>query len=126
MKKITAIVGLPGSGKTEYAKSLNDQAILIDDPKLFENDVEPFLNGDKDIVITDPWFCLTVVRAAAEIHFKNYGFEVTWVFFENDVKACTENYKRRHPTKNVSHDIKWFSSKYSIPENTVTVPVWKP
>ncbi len=127
MGRIIAIAGLPASGKTTYAKNLQakESAILIDDPKAWE-DIEAVLltNQDRTIIITDPHFCSTGARINATTRLFSWGFEVTWIFFENDLNACIENYKRRHHGK-MSADLAWFSKNYTIPENSTIIPVWK-
>lgn len=75
------------------------------------------------MIITDPYLCIEKNRKIAEERFESRGFEISWIFFENDVKACEANYARR--SGGTSSDIAWFSKQYEIPVNVDTKPVWR-
>lgn len=127
MGRVIAIVGLPASGKTYYARQLETQnpgSILIDDPRNWE-EIRTVIAGfkTKTFIITDPWLCLDRNRVLAESKLNKLGFKVEWIFFENDPQACKANDYRRE-TNSIS-DISWFSSQYTIPENAKVIPVWK-
>jgi predicted kinase len=131
--KFVLVAGLPGSGKTFYAKARSsaEGLLLIDDPRPetggFGAAVEG-LQGHKGAVITDPWFCSPVTRAAAEkvirTAFPEAVFE--WVFFEPDVEACAKNLWRRATqgdTRKVT--LQAFVSVYVLPPGVERLPVWK-
>jgi hypothetical protein len=132
--KVIMVAGLPGSGKTTWAKNRGDRSFLVDDPR--ETKELPsleFLTQKKyeEIVIVDPWFCLEFNRKNAEKIVKNaYGIEPEWVFFENDTENCFYNVMIRNDGRMVLEFIKNISKKYEIPNEIfgrpVTVlPVWK-
>lgn len=132
--KITMIIGLPGSGKSELAKNmLLENSIIIDDPKDLEKDVLNKLKGKTyaEVIITDPWMCIESARDQAEaILFYNFP-EASFlsIFFENDLQACEENIKRRQrqgDTRNIGNQAKYFSKRYSIPQGMTPKKVWRP
>lgn len=131
MGQVIAIVGLPASGKTTYAKELMssdpEHFVLIDDPKNYTRDIENVLKSlppDTTAIITDPHLCVTRLRETLVERFSRLGFEISWIFFENDPEACKKNYVRRHSREKFA-DIRWFSSEYQVPSDVIPVPVWK-
>lgn len=120
--KIIFVVGLPGSGKTCFAKTLG--GVLVDDPK----GLEDFPKYRVDLlIVADPMLCVLKTREEGEEVLRDrYGdFESEYVFFENDPSQCLSNSKRRKD-KPVEDSIFWLSSMYQIPEGIIPIKCWKP
>ncbi len=127
--KFLLVAGLPGSGKTHYAKRL-DYDLLIDDPKDLHADVLDKISNHKKVIIVDPWFCLKDIRDKTESILKNHFFacEVLWIFFENDLKSCLKNIRRRKEngdTRVIEDQVKYFHQYYVIPQIAAMRPVYK-
>jgi hypothetical protein len=122
-QQVLCIAGLPGSGKTCYAKTFQDR-LLVDDPKDLSVISEALATG-KDLVITDPHFCLSGIRILVEEYFRKVGSSVSWVFFENDPEACKENLTVRNDGRLVTNTLQLYAKKYQIPPNSVILPVWR-
>lgn len=121
--RIVLIAGLPASGKTHYARSLG--GILIDDPQEGFSEF-PDLHDCDLLVVTDPYFCMTLLRSYAEkLMLARYPeADIEWVFFENDPEQCQINARSR-PNKPVSKFIDQLSDNYTVPVGAMTVPVYR-
>ena len=87
MMRAILVIGLPGSGKTTYAKTLG--GLLVDDPMYLTNT----LNGPEPlVVITDP---MAVSASRKSIEARISDRELTLVCFENDPVACWANLEHR-------------------------------
>ena len=136
MTKVTMLVGLPGSGKTTYAKTLLDNAVLFDDPSASPKGLEALRKHIQEvggnIVVTDVYAIKRDVRALADEKLRGWGVaQIDWVFFENDPEACIVNIKRRNeqePRFRLIPDgyVREASRQYEIPESFPVVPVYKP
>jgi len=120
--KIIFVVGLPGSGKTSYAKTIG--GVLVDDPKGLDD--FPLERVDL-LVVSDPMLCVLKTREEGEeVLRERYGdFETEYIFFENDPCQCLSNSQRRKD-KPVEDSIFWLSSMYQIPEGIIPIKCWKP
>lgn len=115
------VVGLPASGKTEYARSLGPGWIIIDDPE-GPDDLPRTLT--RDTVITSPHFCRPEALAGVmrEARRRWPGVTPEVVFFRNDPEACARNAMRR-PGKEVRGLIAGLSRVYAPPADAR--PVWR-
>lgn len=89
--KITLIIGLPGSGKTHYAKTL--PGVLVDDPR--SPDDFPVTNAD--LVICDPTLTHPKIKEAALSFLRDRYPEAEVVIhsFTNNPRQCVENVRAR-------------------------------
>lgn len=123
--KIKAFIGLPGSGKSfvinEYLNK--DNFLVFDDPKNI-NEFPDFFDGD--IIIADCHLCLEDVRSKfLEIITKKYpNHSIELNYFENNPEQCLINSLYRKDGRKVSNTIKKYSAKYTIPENSIIIPVF--
>lgn len=118
MTKIHLIIGLPGSGKTHYAKTVLGHLPLVDDIKdqCELLDVEEF-------VITDPNFCdaYVIVMAEQNLAMRYPNLEISLVYFENDPEKAMANVKRRNDDRWVEPTIKRFSRVYHPPKDALKI-----
>ena len=127
-KKVTFIVGLPGSGKSYYLKAhMKDfeGALILDDPSVtLVGTLQALLPIFDQIVIVDPILCMKTRREIAERIFE--GWKKTWIFFENDFKACWDNVQFRNDKRLVSQlYISTLSAMYDTPEGVSTLPIYR-
>ena len=125
---IILLVGLPGSGKTELAKSLKERlgnvsrsVRIIDDPD--ENTDLSLIKDSEIAIISDVNLCDSSIykqaidRLARE--FDKHLHEVQALFFENDEEQCKKNILYRQSKgdrRNVSATLKRFSKIYVPPK----------
>jgi hypothetical protein len=148
MSKITMIVGLPGSGKTTYAKELlcgKWATKLFDDPSVDEKGIEAlrlYVRNGSNAIVTDVYCITPDVRALAVEKMRSwsqdewnrhslYKIEIEWIFFANDPEACIANIKRRNqenPNFRLIPDglVREASRHYVIPDGATVIPVYKP
>jgi len=145
MAKVTIIVGLPGSGKSElvadrasgcpgvcvedFMKGSRHTSHRFPDSIHYPHLIRALRDG-KDCIIADIAYCDTGRRLEAEQILLADVAElvIDWVFFDNDKDACITNVKRRNRTT-LAHDlmmIEEFSAKYMPPQGVPAVPVWRP
>lgn len=131
MSRIVVIVGLPGSGKThlgeQMAKELN--CLFVDDVSYscaIQGLYDLFINLAKHpvSVIADPQLCVSDNRRYAQRLLTELGFDVEWIFFENDTFHCLANCTGRGKD-NTRVDIQVLCQFYDIPEGEDVRPVWK-
>ena len=116
-------MGLPGSGKSTLGKELESQGYLfIDDVSLcglgsFWYAIEQDVNK---IAIADVFLCrkkdIKKCRSLFSILTK-CGYELEWVFFENNVEKCLKNVEKRNDGRIVEGLVRQLSKEYVIPEN---------
>ena len=109
MNKIIVIVGLPGSGKTFLGNQLSDNDnILLDD---FEYSKEYFFDISKNYILTNPYFCTTskenIISKLPTV------FEISFIFFENNLENCWYNVQNRQEYKKICYSfMKHLSDNY--------------
>lgn len=128
-KKAIIIVGLPGSGKTHLA-----QQKLAENPsfKLFDDlDQSRFgelldaMDWHKDVIITGPHLIKADAQKVCQELMSGSGYEMEWIFFENDPGQCLINIMRRDDGRKVEGTIQHFSGIYTYPEGAVVLPVYR-
>ena len=129
MKKVSFLVGLPGSGKTHYLEAHASEYtgyLKLDDPSVFQNRASMLevIALYSKIVVADPLLCRKVVREVAMEMFKD--FEQTWIFFENSPIPCMTNICYRMDSREISPNfIRSLSRGYEIPEGSTVLPVFR-
>jgi hypothetical protein len=134
IKKVILVVGLPGSGKTTYARNhlMTDDTFLIDDPNrdttLFD---QAEASGKSNVVICDPLLILKEPEHIEAFLKKRYGesIDFEWLYFENDRDSAWSNHCKRNETdpRVINEKFhKHLSESYRIPENAIVIPVYKP
>lgn len=125
MAQVTFIIGLPGSGKSFLAKTLEASSInpvmLIDDPTTLDLSK---LDNTLDVIVTDPHLCNPRIKANAVDIFKKRGYLINFIFFENNVEKCLKNIEYRNDDRIISRS-GLESFRYSIPENVPTIEIWQ-
>lgn len=141
MSDITLIIGLPSSGKTEYAKHPKfSDCMKFDDPFLHYRFPESFIDDtntwalaacllhSRNVLVNDPHLCNITARQ----QFIGWLFEhsctppcIKLIFFENDSEQCVKNSKLNQ-NKEVERYINHLSTNYHIPLNHTILPVYAP
>ena len=111
------IIGLPGSGKTYLA---NKEYVplgytLIDDPK-DKTEAKQLALRKIDLVICDPFLCDPKVRKSCVDFFLKEGYEIEYIYFENNPKCAADWIEFRNQTeyRNISKETAVWN--YQIPE----------
>lgn len=124
--KVILLVGLPGSGKTTFARNLYGPRgyVILDDPRDPKEVEDALLRASNapGVVIADPHLVRRSTRACAARVLQ--GHDVEWVFFENNPDAAEANVLRRTDGRRV--DVRAFSQMYDVPEGVVVKPIWRP
>jgi KaiC/GvpD/RAD55 family RecA-like ATPase len=114
MRKITLIVGLPGSGKTHLAlqmKGEDEGVVIVDDISSVSQLPEEF----NHLIITDVNFIFENTREKAAAYLtERYSLPIEWIFFENNPEKCVANVRYRNDGRKVEAFINRFSPHYSM------------
>ena len=130
------IHGLPGSGKSTFAKNINDENpekdfIILDDIHDIEQ-IKVHMGEKRNIILNSPYFDNWTERISEKklrtILDSREDYSVKEYWFENDPETCIENLKKRKKHKFSSNvlisEIRYQSGKYKIPSGVKTIPVW--
>lgn len=147
---LTAVVGLPGSGKTMFAtvEALKDPGLLVLDDYLgggvegarsATNRVANLIRLGRRALVNDSTLCLAEHRAGLELSLSLHshpGGGARWLFFANSPEACRRNVERRYlddlargrPRAIERRDhalglIDQLASTYWIPDGATILPV---
>lgn len=117
MYSIILFVGLPGSGKTYWAKKMCN--LVIDDITDIGQLPPPDKLGNRDLGITDVNFCNpgTIDRAVKILKGMYPTHTIGVSYFENNPDKCRNNVKKRNDGRNVEETIRRFSKLYKPPSN---------
>ena len=132
--KIYILVGLPASGKSTYGIKLADKlkCRFIDDISLY-NRIDILKNSiklkEENIVISDINLCKSNDRENCKSWLERNakGYEVEFIFFENNPKACLTNSNMRRlngDDRKVDGAIKQLSEVYEIPYTIKSIPCY--
>lgn len=143
MAKLTVIVGLPGSGKTETIKrdfptaqysaddfmaNSHSDSPNFNASRKYDKLVE-VLKSNKDCVVSDITFCRTVRRQEFNqvIAKAVPNVSMEWQFYANDADQCRKNVNARSRASLAAElaEINKLSPTYEIPANAKPLPVWK-
>lgn len=133
IQNIYIIIGLPGSGKTTYAKQLlSPSAILIDDFfVIYSSTVNlpwttKIKNDTKNIIITDCHCCIEAYQKKLNQLISSFfpNANITWIMFENNKEKALYNSKHRKNYKSVAISTQIFSEYYYIHKKcTIVKPI---
>lgn len=112
MGKVICVGGLPGSGKTTFSLQHTNYR-LVDDWHPSYGDPGP------NTIVTSILFVDKNYRK----EFEQFGYDIEWVFFENNPEQCILNCVGRDKMVNNS-TIYTFSKRYSLPEECTVLPVF--
>lgn len=148
MTTLTAIAGLPGSGKSTLIRKLarkvrglvapdlmrgvDDDPPIRRSPRITDSPVYPQLISDlregKDCIVADIVFCDTLWRVELEQVVRADAPDVTidWMFFENAPSKCARNATNRGRLSlpRELRMIEYLSRKYIIPVGVKPLRVW--
>lgn len=121
MIEISFIIGLPGSGKSHFART-NFNCKIIDDI----TSIDQLPEAAEDMVIIDVNFCdENVIEKAIDMIEEKYKNTETFLFkkyyFENNPDASRENVAYRNDGRNVEGTIKRFEKTYDPPKTAMKV-----
>lgn len=126
-------MGLPGSGKTTYAKSiLTEDMFLIDDPNRDLNQFnEAIESGKPTVLICDPLIVRAGYDRTSEHLKRKFGdaIDIEWICFENDPESAWANHLIRNQTDFRRINERFFnelSKVYKYPDTYTLIPVYKP
>ena len=134
-KRITVIVGLPGSGKSYLGQHLAEKTggLFVDNVDK-NGGCEVIANAIRDgvnyIVLADPNLCNRETQNNARKFLRftagHHGYGISWLYFENDVQKCLNNVAHRADGRDVNGAVKLWSNLYHIPEDADVLSVWQP
>jgi len=131
------IHGLPGSGKSTFAKNIRDENpkkdfMILDDIHDIKQ-IKVLMGEKRNIILNSPYFDNWTEGMSREKNLRTIldsseDYSVKEYWFENNPEACIENLKKRKEHKFSSNvlisEIEYQSGKYKIPSGVKTIPVW--
>lgn len=132
MVKITFIVGLSGSGKTEMSERLKKETgaevftnLLADDSGL--GVLIKSLRDGKDCIIDEVRFCLPAYREQILQSLSHIaGLDIRWICYENDLETANWNVIHRtnkgDPAGHLDLNLR-LHPHYTYPPNAEIVPI---
>lgn len=122
--KFVLVIGLPGSGKTFYVRSLD--GLVFDD--ILNKNLLLNLNAEK-VIVVDHLFCIEKIRQkAVSFILDNYlNVDIEYIYFENNPQQCYKNIVFRNDKREISkYYVFNLSKRYLIPNNIKPLKVWEP
>lgn len=126
--EVIIIIGLPGSGKTYLGKALSKQYNypFFDDVSLEKTGamikMKEAISNKKSFIVADPYLCYVDIQNKLKGMLK--GYDVEWIYFENDPQQCLINSAGRE-NKKVKNLIKQLSKNYYIPDDMNLKEIYK-
>lgn len=109
---IYLVIGLPGSGKTTFLKTV--EGTVVDDIASLEQLPDEFEN----LWISDINFCLGTDSAEKYLKNRYKDEKIIKIFFKNSPSDCIMNIKNRNDGRNISDNFVYeLSKRYVIPDN---------
>jgi broad-specificity NMP kinase len=120
------IIGLPGSGKTTFAKTLGGR--LVDDATQNEDELMAALRSDGLVVITDVNAVFSTHEAIVALIRKHRAGDIWFICYENDPAACWLNLCERGDDKASRSGLTRMSMAYDVErfEPDMILPVYRP
>jgi len=126
MARVIVIIGLPGSGKSFLSRQIlkeNPGFEILDDPTQKESHILiNLLENGKNLIVCDPHLCNPANRKLAESIFADWGYEVSRIFFENNVEKCKNNIKFRNDERIID---RFETFQYVVPEWAEPLKIWQ-
>jgi hypothetical protein len=133
MPILTAIVGLPASGRMHYAQQRQkaEGGVIIEmGPDVLKSErrilLETILDG-RDIFFVDATLCDDRTKMAFEEFLAEFpDYEVEWVYFAHNMRLCLSNAEipsHRHYKKIMQH-IRGANKMYKVPPGVKQIPIF--
>lgn len=118
----------------KHAEDSEPEVIFLDDVFTREQLWSALVSDTaKHLFITDPWTIdhkrrVELYRVIASGSVRSDADRHTeWIYFENDLETAFQNVKSRDDGRVISYQaLKQMSLSYTIPNNSLVIPVWKP
>jgi predicted kinase len=117
--KITLLCGLPCCGKTTLGNELaKNGTLFVDDISL--KGLKSIKNNVSPLIVADVFLCREKERKAATKLLTEKGYEIEWIFFENNLEKCLQNMKTRADGRKVEGLIRLLNKEYTIPKGIIS------
>jgi hypothetical protein len=117
--KVVLLIGLPGSGKSTYGKSLIKENVYFFDEDLFKINNIP--ENAEIVIFAHPLFC---IKEKLNQFKEKISCEIEEIYFENDPDQCLTNTENRDG-KPCYSSINYLTNQYAIPNNANIKKVYK-